>query len=390
MSFQIPSGGQYPRLAASLGRVVRTDGQHRWLTGAAPTGAGTAQSATITVSGADNSATYSVRLLDATPYGSGVNEVISYTTDGSATDAELAAGLEAAFGAVPSLGLFVLPVSRSSLVLTVTAISGRSFTLSEVADPGNDLAIANTAAAAGPTFHFGHAAVLGAPATGSPVGNITPAVTLPVITSARSTLVFDLVTNNNSQSVSLPVIHTPFGGQPSNVPLTFTTGASAALTIAALVAAATSRFPTANVAITTADDVVTITFPAGDSIGVGTITDGTADFTVTTTQGVLPSLCLVRDAGNVPGYDAFPGPNIVTSYPIGSGVPVAAQANGGTVYAAAIAAVTPAFGDQVYVDTASSPAGKLTNAASLTTIPWVGVRFQGVDPNNSAIAHIAL
>lgn len=388
MSLQIPSGGSYPRLIASLGRVVRSDGQHRWLTGTAPTGAGTPQSATITVSGADNSATYAVRLRDTTPYGSGVDETVSVTTDGSATSAELTALLLAALQAIPGFGFFCV-VTSSGLVITVTAKSGRSFALTEVLDPGNDLAIANTAAAAGPTFYFGRAVALGAPAYGTPVGNITPQVSLPSLTGARSTLVFDLVTNNTAQSVSLPIIHTPFGGQPSNVPLTFTTAASAALTIAALVTAAGTRFPTANVAITVADDIVTITFPAGDSIGVGTITDGTAEFTVTTTAGVLPQLGIVRDAGNVVSFDSYPGPTVPTSYHVGSGVPVALKSNGGTTYAVAFSGSSVAFGDQVYVDTASSPVGAFTNVPSATTIPF-GARFDGLDPNDSTLAHVAI
>lgn len=77
-------------------------------------GGGTTQITTVEVTGVTNSAVHS---LDITYNGATVR--VSFTADGSATTAEVAAGLEAALDAEPELGgLFAASVSSSTITLT--------------------------------------------------------------------------------------------------------------------------------------------------------------------------------------------------------------------------------------------------------------------------------
>jgi len=83
----------------------------------------TAQVATITVDTVSNSAVYTC-VLD------GVS--VSYTADGSATDAEIVAGLVAAINSEPLVSGKVLATATSATVVTVTArLAGTSFTLTD-------------------------------------------------------------------------------------------------------------------------------------------------------------------------------------------------------------------------------------------------------------------
>lgn len=98
-------------------------------------GTDVAQVTTITLSGTpNNSAAYTVT----------VNGIpVTYTTDASATLAELYAGLLAALQAVPWLEGVIAFTGNGSTIITATAVTpGVPFTLTEAADPGNNMAVA--------------------------------------------------------------------------------------------------------------------------------------------------------------------------------------------------------------------------------------------------------
>lgn len=89
-------------------------------------GGGTTQITTVEVTGVTNSAVHS---LDITYNGATVR--VSFTADGSATTAEVAAGLEAALDAEPELGgLFAASVSSSTITLT-GRVPGQSWVASQ-------------------------------------------------------------------------------------------------------------------------------------------------------------------------------------------------------------------------------------------------------------------
>lgn len=80
----------------------------------------TAQVSTITVDSASNSTTYSVTLNEV---------VISFTSDASATTAEIATGLAAAINAEPLVAASVSAEAASAVVTVTSSYAGRAFTL---------------------------------------------------------------------------------------------------------------------------------------------------------------------------------------------------------------------------------------------------------------------
>ena len=106
-------------------------------------GGAVAQVSTVTVDSASNSTLYT---LDVTI--NGVTTSLSYTSDGTATTTEIAAGLEAALDASPVVS-GLIAASSSSNVLTLTAkIANQAFSLAMSAG-ASDITIATGTAASG-------------------------------------------------------------------------------------------------------------------------------------------------------------------------------------------------------------------------------------------------
>ena len=163
----------------------------QWLGGALP------QIQRTTVGGATNNTTY---VLTCTIYG--VTELASYTSDGSATTVEIAAGLAAAVQALPHFGSFVSVDYPGASLFDTTGPIGVAFTLT---DASGDISQSTTqAAAAGSDTEPGVFVVLDptkalfpAP-TFAPVTSLTAGTALLTMTYAATTVYTVAITVNGS------------------------------------------------------------------------------------------------------------------------------------------------------------------------------------------------
>lgn len=163
----------------------------QWLGGALP------QIQRTTVGGATNSTTY---VLTCTIYG--VTELASYTSDGSATTVEIAAGLAAAVQALPHFGSFVSVDYPGASLFDTTGPVGVAFTLTDAS--GDISQSATQAAAAGSDTEPGVFVVLDptkplfpAP-TFAPVTSLTAGTALLTLTYASGSVYTAVITVNGS------------------------------------------------------------------------------------------------------------------------------------------------------------------------------------------------
>ena len=392
-SLQSPAGGPLRRLARSIGRVVRSvpgrEVHHSRLDaeGSQP------QQAVITISGNTNGA-FTVEVADAGTPGTGISVQFSFTAASSSID-DIVTGLAAAANAaIADEGLgFLMEAAVADLAANTVTLDfhpGVAATITEIADPGTDMAIVNTAATSAPSYGFGDAVARTGIVSGQPDNGLSSGVQRPVITDTQSTLTYTLNTNANTETSSLDLIHTPYGGVPDARPLAYTAGASAAATTAAIATAAGTRFPTATVTDNSGASVV-IAFPAGDSIGIGALTEsGALDVSAAVAAGSLPTFELVRATDDVVQFGTYPGTSEgVSAHLAGNAIPTAGV-SGSTIYAVAATSTSIVDGDLVYVGTSGAERGQLYRSASSTRVPWPQATFRGLDPNNSSVAHIEL
>lgn len=390
MSIQLPIIGAESYPAGFLGRIVRS----AWtsvILGLLDAEGPTEQSTVIAIGGAENSSDYSIRVQSSTG-NTVIDETVTVTTDASATVAELRDLLSDALLANPTiLAVLEYPVLATAQI-TLNAKPGRAFSVTFPDNPTTDLVATTTAASAAPSYLYGQAvervdALSGQPAVSANGGAQRPAAAA----ASGATLVVTLATNANTETSVLPLIHTPSGAAPSLAPLSTTAGASAAATTAALVAAAEARFPDATVEITVADSEVTITFPPGDTIGIGTPTNsGSLDVTYAATAGSLPSFGIVYDERATAPLETRSGLSTVLGPDAGSGLAVIVPGDGSTEVAVYATGSSYTRGGAVYVGTDGAERGLLYAASSSTRVPFTGAKWVGLDPNDSTIAILAL
>lgn len=287
---------------AQLGQIAAVKPNRAQLACAPATGA-TAQVSTCTVaSSPGNSTTYSFRVAWAN-----LSRLISVTTDGSATQAELSALILAALKADPyvaGIGTY----TEASNVITMTFKVGITATLTEVADPDSKITLATTtAAAAAPSYPFARFVTVGAPVSGSD----NPSAALPTAPTP-SGFNLDLVwASSTTFTVNFSVIDPD--GNIVAVNTEFAGGASAtaagAAAVTALEAALSGLDATAGTAVGTAITVA-VTLPTGYNfaleMSVSTDTAATADIddVVRYTAPGLMGLVLNPGDQNQEGVDA--------------------------------------------------------------------------------------
>lgn len=152
MSLPIPDYGNQVVGIGSLGRVVNVLGDYNPGAKSVRDSTGNiVQSDVITPTSPDNSSEYSIR-IQAT----GVNELVSYTTDGTATAAEVTAGFVAAIAALDTL-TGILVATDGTTDFTLTWRRGITGTVTIVANPSSALALVTTAASDGANYQYGYA-----------------------------------------------------------------------------------------------------------------------------------------------------------------------------------------------------------------------------------------
>ena len=354
-------------IATGLGKIVRQLRSTPNAGSAAPGNGAVAQVTTVTFSSPSNSSPYSITVTDPN---TSVTELVSITTDGSATDAEASALLLAAFIQKPlAYGLFSATDNGAGVVTLTARTPGVAISVVETTDTGAHMAVATaTAAAAATEYTFGKAVELlwyqGKRACRVPVQPTRGTFTFTLTHAATSTY---------AQQVSVSNVAT---GESVSLNAYFASGANVTATGANAVTAWGANntlgtgFVTAAAATPSGSDVtITVTLPTGFTFASAQtpIVSGAGAASTTpavgTAGGTVPEMALVYDAGDDSSDTLGTGPR--TTIRGGTVVPFALNGVGLLVNPAA----APSANQRVLVD--FSATGGLTPTASATTAPLI-------------------
>jgi hypothetical protein len=371
------AGSSADQPVARIGQIIRSVGGRVNLQSRLDAAGVRAQVTVISVPATvDNAATYQIRIVSTTP-GLELDVTVEHLT--AATTGSLCRnGLIAAIEAESSLGLLIASAAPGTNIITLTgADPGRTFTVSYPSNATTtvDLSTTSSTAPGYSTYLYGQAVEV-VEVSGQPTGMRAQGVQDPELPT-RATFIANIATNTNSQTSTVRVTHTYADGRPATIDtLEVSSGASAALTTAAIVAAAEALWTDASVAITVVDDVVTVTFPPGESVGViSVVNTSTLDIAYSTTAAAdLPQLALVVDSYDVaPNPPTYLGGGTDVTGPRGGTPPLTADASGSTEWCVTTPGSTLA-GTRVYVDTD----GVLYDAPAVDRIPWPQARWTRV------------
>jgi len=278
-----------------LGRIVSGDHGLRQVYSLIAGGTATAQSFTLTATSPDNTATYTVTVsggrLDS-------DRAFSFTTDASATAAELEAGLLAAWQADAILnGIGSASVASGNLVITIRDPGAPAYTFTLTANPSTALALSTSAAAAGSAYPFGRF-IRVSDAASYPYNQ-----TANLLTAAAGPVLTYTITNDASGTyVGSVSVSDPTGTQSGTFAFSFSGNASADTTDDNAVAAFTTIFPNATITNPSTGSVV-VSFPVGFVVAPVTTSasGGSADLTVgfSAATGSAVSLALVLDPADI-------------------------------------------------------------------------------------------
>lgn len=352
-----------------------------------------AQISTVTVDTAQNATLYS---LDILPPGYQTAIVVSFTSDGTATTAEIAAGLAAAVNAdAAASGWFDAAAATNVATLTGNA-PGIVVSVSSSAASASDLTIAvATAAAAGGSYSFGRVVNL---ATFDAAAGVY-AVSAPAM-PAQSTLVLS-ATHDGGATYSVQVSARNINTGATIVPnaISFAAGGSASATAANAVTAFDASFGAGATATSVAgsDITITVTGALPNEIG-GIITapsatggSGSEAYSVTsiTPAGDPPRSGVVMD------YDVTPAASFGVSPTATQAGDAVSVAEGGLSVFVADPGVSVTTGAAVLVETAAGAnQGRLytTSSATRYTLPGASWVLGGItlsDGTTAAVVKLA-
>jgi hypothetical protein len=358
------------------------------------------QVTTVNVTAASNSSAYSMKVVaTGAGWGFAVSRTVSYTSDASATQQEIADGLVAAALADAELGTIATAAAgTNNLALTCTrGGADYTFTVTFPANPATNLTqTATTAAADAPTYTFGRVCELvgasGPNPTVQPVAALTPSTLTYAVTHGAGATYGGTFTVQNPDAVEQPVSWTA------------SAGANLAATLAAIDVALTTAVSGITGALVSdavsPNVVVSLPLGWGSIVALTTTATGGAGspaMTATEAEGTaVPTYLFIRDP-----QDQAPirGQATNTIATVDGGQPrvVPVVLGGGCNWAAEIASgasCTP--GAQVYVETtAGSTQGRITPTPSTTAAPMrsrnrVAVVFSQTDPSGGASAAITI
>jgi hypothetical protein len=333
-----------------------------------------AQISTVTVDSAQNSTLYS---LDILPPGYESPIVVSFTSDATATTAEIAAGLAASVNAdAAASGWFDAGAAANVATLTGNA-PGIVVSVSSSAASASDLTIAvATAAASGGSYTFGRVVDLSSFDAAAGVY----AVSAPALPS-QSTLVLS-ATHDAGATYSVQISARNINTNATIVPsaISFSAGASASATATNAVTAFDAAFGAGATVTSVAGADITITITAAlpnEFSGIVTAPSATGgggaeDYGVTSVNpaGDLPRSGVVMD------YDVTPSTSFgvsPTATQAGDAVSVAER---GLAVFVADPGVSVTTGAAVLVETAAGAnQGRLYTTSSATRRPLVGASW---------------
>jgi hypothetical protein len=354
------------------------------VTGSArPTSAGTAQVITIASGSPANSTAYKLRVVDTA--GQLDRTITTAATDGSATADELEALIVTAWNtdffcsglgnAIVSGGDVVITMRNYRVDVTITEVDTSVLTITET-----------TAPSAASSVPWGRWVQLLAP-SGGLGGERFQAISAP--TKAASALT---ITHSGGADYTLQIEASPLvpGLLPVSKLVSFSAGASAALTDDAAEAALAAAFPGTGFVVTnpSAGSVI-LTAPLGYSLASHSPTASAGDLTVAdTAAGALPPLGWVLDTEDVA--------------PLGLGEDVTGEVGGqaitfvrsapGAVFGVEAPGATPSFGGLVYVETAAGATNGRPYTVQSSTgsrLP-ISSRWQDTDPVDAAVHYLTI
>jgi len=384
---------------AAVGRMVSGVLTAALLLGALSDDIAVPQVTTVNVTAASNSSAYSMKVVaTGAGWGFSVSRTVSYTSDASATQQEIADGLVAAALADAELGTIATAAAgTNNLALTCTrGGADYTFTVTFPANPSTNLTqTATTAAADAPTYYFGRVCEL--------VGASGPNPTVqPVAALTPSTLTYAVTHGAGATYAGTFTVQNPDGVEQS-VSWSASAGANLAATLVAVNAAITTQVAGITGAlVATSSPNVVLSLPLGWGSIVPLTTSATGGggspaMTATAAEGTaVPTYLFIRDP-----QDQAPirgrATNTIATVDGGQPRVVPVVLGGGCNWAAEIASgasCTP--GAQVYVETtAGSTQGRITPTPSTTAAPMrsrnrVAVVFSQTDPSGGASAAITI
>lgn len=363
MSLDTLLGRNGQALAARLGTELQVH-ELRKLVTSADASAAVQQVGTVTVGAAQNSTLYS---LNVSVPAMSVPITVSYTSDGSATTTEIAAGLTAALVANAVTDGLLTATSASNVLTYTVKRPGQVLTLTSTAASAGDLTLAvGTAAASGGSITFGRWVSL----TSFDATKGLWAASAPAL-PAKATFTLLATYAASSTYVASPIVLNIHTGATSAPNLTWAAGASASAMAGNAETAIESTISGSSVATTVDGSNVTIviTLPWPNEFSAYSIVPaasggaGTEDLRHTTSTG-----CGASPRGGVAmDYGVTPAPSFGTSATAtaaGAAVPV--FETGGIVVVEDPGATVTA-GSAVYVETTSGATQRRFYTASSAT-----------------------
>jgi len=362
----------------ALGQIVEGSPSRRDIISALPAADATAQTWTVASSGAQNSTTYGYRIS-----GGDIDPIdIEFTTDASATDAELEAGLLAAHQAnVMASGLFSAAASGGDLVLTRNREADDTYSVAPLSDSASVLTITESAPTDYPSYTVATVATWSS-AGASDTSASRKASELTEVNGPVVTTTIAVDTDGDTFTYILSY-------QGDVVAITWDADTDTATTVPIAVAAIEAALPNAAVTGVTGTGVITVALPVGETVAVASESaqgSSTISSSVAAGDDAPTRLGLILDPGDL-------------SIPMGSdeggsirpGSALSMLLGGGQIVAVAIPSdATPTDGDVPWVETADGAnKGKLFAAASNTRVALTGARWQtptdAVDPSLSYV-----
>lgn len=382
---QLATSSQSRLQTGLLGRLRSGTPQGLQVQSSTPATGGTAQVYTIASGSPSNETEYGLRVVINSLL---IDETISFTTDASATAAELEAGLAAEWNANGVLAGIGTAVASTDLVITMLDYTtDATITGSDAASIALLTITETTAPSAASTFAFGRWVQTLAP-SGRLISPRHQAIAAPTQGAVAFT-----ITSDASGSYSAVVIATDsITGAQESEDVSWAGDATPATTYANAEAALEAAFPGTGFAVGTASNVVTLTAPLGWDLSVVAVqaSGGSAALTTAITEpGALPPIAWVMDpqadAPTTIGGD-------VTAIAAGKAAPLLMAAGNGEIVVEDPGA-TITYAGTVYVETAAGA----TNGRPYTVQSATGTRMPlpkslaywvGQEPTNANLAII--
>lgn len=344
----------------------------------------TAEVYTIAVAASpSNATTYSATVSSARL---SEDVVVSYTTDASATQAELVTGLKSALNQDARVG-GLLKATESGTTITLTGRDSATFTVVETADPDSKLTVANTVDAADfATYGIGRFVAL-TPSVATGVAGYTAAKpsagTLPALGLT--------LTHAASQTYTIDLTYTDQDGKVQTAVVEWASGAAAADTDNNAETALGNLGWTGITVTNPAEGSVILTGRIGESIAYENASaTGAADLTAAVTAGDARSMLgMVLEPS---GLEIDPTTGVAASYVRAGTSFDALRAGSKFRVAVEYPGSAPTVGAAVYVETAAGANnGRPYPASSATRELLPGASWaMAVDANDSTLSHIIL